>query len=174
MSSFAGFWVDGAKRKPVLRNCDGKGWVIVKYKDRDEVDCYRYDECTDNWNLFYWLDTSTPKELTPEQLFDIYKILYPNLQSIRNTGSGWSIDRGHGVVNIIWGDSKEYPKKERWRIPTDADKGKPCRFKNTDRAWNNYDNNYLATFWTTKPSGGFLIQLSDFSYDTTPFCEVKD
>ena len=136
--TFAGFWVDGAVRVP-----DAKHWsdckcifAIQKHDNSLDICLRNFNE----WVAVYWLDTTTHTELTPQQAFEISKIIYPDLHKIEKAERGGLFvnEESTGIVN--WGFLTEYPPRERWRVPTDADKGKRCRFKEKRREWKPVDS----------------------------------
>jgi hypothetical protein len=122
---------------------------------------------------WYWLDTTTPTELTPQQAFEVCKLLHPTLTSIQKEGEryfGLNIDE-RGAM-ITWGSLTEYPPRERWRVPTDADKGKRCRVKvmTNDFEWK--DGTFI--FMTTMRPNRFVV--SDIGGNVAVFnaCEVLE
>ena len=138
--TFAGFWVDGAVRKPEPKHYDVHGEVVSKRKSDGDLGVWRSWGPQLNIADFYWLDTTTPTELTPQQAFEISKIIYPDLHKIEKAERGGLFvnEESTGIVN--WGFLTEYPPRERWRVPTDADKGKRCRFKEKRREWKPVDS----------------------------------
>lgn len=166
--TFAGFWRDGTVVKPEGKHFDKKNFVIVKNKARDTVDLCQ--QCFERWEFFYWLDTTTPEELTPQEAFECYKTLYPNATEIRKTSDGYTAQLGDGKHVINWGNTTEYPPRQRWRVPTDNDKGKKCRCKHKhDDEWK-YERVFITEF-----EGKFLAKVvADNSKTSYAMCEVID
>jgi hypothetical protein len=143
--TFAGFWVDGAVREPEDRHTDGSRGVLVKVKDDNRFE--RFTVRGGAWDKVYWLDTTTPTELTPRQAFDLVKVLYPRVTQINSGPLKRDVyaddDAGETIVN--WNGTTEYPSRERWRVPTDADKGRKCRAWDVDKKdWT--DATFIATW----------------------------
>jgi hypothetical protein len=171
MNTFAGFWRDGAVVKP-----EEKHWsdckcifAIQKHDNSLDICLKRFSD----WHTVYWLDTTTPTELTPQEAFEMCKILHPKLTSIQKEGEryfGLNIDE-RGAM-ITWGSLTEYPPRERWRVPTDADKGKRCRFKSKGRPWLDVDDSYQGTFLCIAKSG-FVIETGD-GVSVWACCEVLE
>lgn len=170
--TFAGFWRDGAIVQPEDRHLDIEKTVLAKHKVDGAFDICRI--CYSGWSSVYWLDTTTPKELTPQEAFECYKTVYPDAKSIHKTTHGYSVQLGNGEPIINWGDTTEYPPKKRWRVPTDADKGKQCRFKDSPRKWTEHDNEVLRVFCGIHYDGNFMIEEPDGIIVTYAYCEVLD
>jgi hypothetical protein len=130
--SFAGFWRDGAVVKPSDKHYDNDRCVFAVHKKDGSLDICL--ETYEHWDKVYWLDTTTPTELTPQQAFELYRVIYPQATSIDKTSDGWSLICGPSRVEINWGSTTEYPPQQKWRVPTDADKGKRCRYRDNDKA----------------------------------------
>jgi hypothetical protein len=156
--TFAGFWRDGAKAQPEDRHADATGYVIGFSKSKKEFFCCHAMRPA-VWSEFYWLDTTTPTELTPQEAFELIKVVYPSCKQINNNGDN--------VIN--WGDTTEYPPKKKWRVPTDADKGKKCRVSDDGKRWSQCDHTFITEF-----RGMYLASL----LNDVPFyhkhCEVLD
>ena len=158
MNTFAGFWRDGAVVKPEGRHADKNGYVMAKRKDGGQYCCA--DIIVDIWHLYYWLDTTTPTELTPQEAFDLLRVVFPNLKSIKKSADGCSVIIDSEVRSVVnWGSATEYPPRERWRVPTDADKGAKCRcwdraggFRDEGRFVAVFDDGFLTT-----SSRGFYV-----------------
>jgi hypothetical protein len=164
--SFAGFWRDGAKVMPSEKHWSDCKCIFAIQKHDNSLDiCLRkYDE----WDRVYWLDTTTPTELTPQEAFECYKTVYPDAKGISKTTHGYTVQLGNGEPIINWGDTTEYPPKKKWRVPTDADKGKRCRY------WDNGEDVYTdGTFYTTTMDGRYLV-FDDDDYLPWDYCEVLD
>ena len=109
----AGFWVDGAVRKPEQRHLDSGGCVAVNWKGKNPD----FDICSEwfeRWDSVYWLDTTPRESLTPEELFSVLKVLWPRCDRVLNpTGAtvGWQIefDDTNEHTNIDWGNLTQYP-----------------------------------------------------------------
>jgi hypothetical protein len=170
MSTFAGFWRDGAIVKPEARHADKNGYVIAKRKNSGQYCCA--DLRVNSLDLYYWLDTTTPTELTPQEAFELLKTITPTLDRIEKQGNLYSAYADERISIINWGSTTEYPPRERWRVPTDADKGKWCRFKNTDREWNEMDDNYQAKFLCVA-SEKFVIE-KEGRVSAWLYCEVLE
>ncbi len=164
MKSFAGFWRDGAVAKP-----EEDHW-----KKRSIVACWKdsewYEVLSDrfaNWHQVYWLDTTTPTELSPQEAFECHEIIWPSAKKIIKSHDGYYFDCGNGKPIINWGDLTEYPPKQRWRVPTDEDKGKKCRFGD--------DSSYVrdGMFLCVHPNGRFVVYY-DRDFWLCKFCEVQD
>ena len=141
--TFAGFWVDGAVRKPDPKHYDVHGEVVSKRKSDGDLGVWRSWGPQLNIADFYWLDTTTPTELTPQQVFELMRVVYPEAVKIEradDTVHGWTMQTNIKSTKINWNGITEYPPRERWRVPTDADKGKPCRFKEKRREWKPVDS----------------------------------
>jgi len=138
--TFAGFWVDGAVRKPEPKHYDVHGEVVSKRKSDGDLGVWRSWGPQLNIADFYWLDTTTPTELTPQEAFGLLKTINPTLERIEKQGNLYSAYADERISIINWGSTTEYPPHERWRVPTDADKGKRCRFKEKRREWKPVDS----------------------------------
>jgi len=123
MSVFAGFWVDGAVRKPEQRHCDSEDTVIARWKQKgdreqtlgvsNEFDiCHRYFP---NWDQVYWLDTTPRESLTPEELLSVLKVIWPKCKSVFDPGNdadvGWQVQRDETeeYTPIEWNGIGIYP-----------------------------------------------------------------
>jgi hypothetical protein len=170
--SFAGFWRDGAVVKPEARHWDMDRTVLAKHKMDGTFDICGIGYS--GWNSVYWLDTTTPTELTPQEAFELVKVLYPGVTRIKSGPLKQDVyaddDAGQAIVN--WNGTPEYPPRERWRVPTDADKGKLCRFKDGDRKWNEMDDNCQAKFLCVA-SGKFVIE-KEGRVSAWRYCEVLE
>jgi hypothetical protein len=169
MREFAGFWIDGAAKKPDAKHWNHKKCILAIQKADNSFDIL-YGTFTD-WHAVYWLDTTTPTELTPKQAFEISKILNPNLSGIyRNGETDYYLNQQPWPTGIVnWGDTDEYPPRQKWRAPTDADKGSLCRVKDdANSEW--YGSRFLVT-----DNGKFLARRDEDSYAYPyDFCEVLD
>ena len=127
--SFAGFWVDGAVRKPEERHTDLAKDVVARHKIDGGYEAMRFS-CT-YWDSVYWLDTTTPTELTPQQAFELCKVIYPGCSAIESTfgGDSVAVDENSGPACINWKGTTQYPPPKKWRVPTDADKNALCLCK---------------------------------------------
>lgn len=169
--TFAGFWVDGAVRKPEERHVDSHGMMTFKRKRDGEV----MTRLTDVQELveiskFYWIDTTTPTELTPQQAFELFKVTWPSCTAIEKVDRFVSLC---GPIDSIinWGNLTEYPPKkpEVWRVPTDADKGENCRYWCGDkRQW--VDATFVSTW-----GDAFIVKGEYWPYPIeVPKCEILD
>ena len=168
--TFAGFWVDGAVRVP-----DAKHWsdckcifAIQKHDNSLDICLRNFNE----WVAVYWLDTTTHTELTPQQAFEVFKTVFPNLHYINRSRDGKSVCVDKSVESIVnWGSLTEYPPRERWRVPTDSDKGKRCRFKEVEE--NDWIVSDSATFFGVHPN--YFVIINKFGVPVTwRFCEVLE
>jgi len=112
MSVFAGFWVDGAVRKPEARHFDRNGWVIANWKDkRPDLDICRKN--FDRWNEVFWLDTTPRESLTPEELLSVAKLIWPDITIIFKHEDVWYSDcqgkESSSHIKIDWGNLAQYP-----------------------------------------------------------------
>jgi hypothetical protein len=105
-----------------------------------------------NFDDWYWLDTTTPTELTPQEAFELLKTITPTLERIEKQGNLYSAYADERISIINWGSATEYPPRERWRVPTDADKGAKCRcwdrtggFRDEGRFVAVFDDGFLTT-----------------------------
>lgn len=108
----AGFWVDGAVRKPEAGHFDRNGWVIANWKDKQlDLDICRRN--FDHWNKVYWLDTTPRESLTPEELLSVAKILWPDAVAVHKDGDNWypmpENDEPTKGTPINWGNLTQYP-----------------------------------------------------------------
>ncbi len=160
MKSFAGFWRDGAVVKPEEGHWK-KRRIVARWKDSEW-----YEVLSDrfvNWHQVYWLDTTTPTELSPQEAFELCKVVWPNLKQLHRTIIN-HVDVGKGCIN--WGNLTEYPPKQKWRVPTDADKGKRCR------CWEIDEPVYEGVFVSTHDDR-FVVQIDD-EFFAWHCCEVQD
>jgi hypothetical protein len=165
--TFAGFWRDGAKVKPTEKHCDERGYLLLKDKTSGNYDVagLSFIAMEDH----YWLDTTTPTELTPQQAFELLKVVFPKAKRIiRDSAFAITFDCD-GDTSIVWGETTEYPPREHWRVPTDADKGKRCRCKRTlSRDWT--DCKFICCF-----NNRFVVWCEDsLSCEQYDICEVLD
>jgi hypothetical protein len=126
---FAGFWRDGAVVQP-SRDHFTNEWIVVRHKAKVSLDVY--SRSFTSFDEVHWLDTIPPTELTPQEAFQLLKVVFPKAKRIiRDFAFAITFDCD-GETSIVWGETTEYPPKQRWRVPTDADKGKKCRCKRED------------------------------------------
>jgi len=167
-SVFAGFWRDGAVVKPEAKHWSACKCIFAIQKHDNSLDiCLcKFDE----WETVYWLDTTTPTELTPQEAFELLRVVYPQLHRIRDEGDGFAMMEGSPLNACIkWNGETQYPPRERWRVPTDADKGKRCRVKDGENEdW--YESRFLVI-----DGKRFLARRDEDSYAYPyDFCEVSD
>ncbi len=174
MKSFAGFWRDGAEVKPEEDHWK-KRRIVACWKDSEwyEVLSDRFA----NWHQVYWLDTTTPTELSPQEAFELCKLLHPTLMSIQRVGESgfglntyecgaqvnWTYECG---AQVNWGNTTEYPPKQKWRVPFDCDKGKKCR------CWDIGEPVLEGVFVSTHDER--FVVLIDDEYLAWDCCEVQD
>ena len=105
----AGFWVDGAVRKPERRHGDSEGDVLIKTKT-NSLDLF-LEPYSDVTSGYYWLDTTPRESLTPEELFSVLKVLWPHLQCIKKEDDDcWVLGHGYSThTPIAWGNLTQYP-----------------------------------------------------------------
>ncbi len=147
MNAFAGFWVDGAVRKPEARHEDCEGLLHVKWK-RDFPDFDIVSKKFDAWVDVYWLDTTPRETLTPEELFSVAKVLWPNCSKVINPEGStvkWQIEYNdtYQQTPIAWGDLTQYPPPPpQWIRITRENVGqylfRDCRFRDDEsQEWRN-------------------------------------
>jgi hypothetical protein len=154
---FAGFWRDGAVVKPELRHGDNDRYILVMVKHDNRYEKFRVDGGA--WSAVYWLDTTTPTELTPQEAFELLRVISPSTKRIKPLHISEWIKAEPFKPMINWGSTTEYPPLEKWRVPTDSDKGKKCRcwddvggFRDEGRFVAIFDDGFLTT-----SSRGFMI-----------------
>lgn len=169
--TFAGFWRDGAKVQPSEKHWSDCKCIFAIQKHDNSLDiCLRKD---DEWDRVYWLDTTTPTELTPQEAFELLKMIFPMLTGIEKERQRDYTMKGdrYPEANINWGDTREYPPKKKWRVPTDSDKGKRCRYKDEEKAeWMNRDNVLFMSTWNE----GFWVLYGNEVPCFWKHCEVLD
>jgi hypothetical protein len=156
---FVGLWRDGLSVKPIAKHFTSTGGIVVRHKEGHDVIGVSNALSVKDWTTIEWLDNTTPTELTPQELLSIYRIIYPYAKSVKKTSDGWNIDTGLVNVVINWSGTTEYPPQKKWRVPTDADKGKACK------CWDNVgdrcaEGRFIATFdrgFLTTSSTGFFV-----------------
>lgn len=138
MSVFAGFWVDGAVRKPERKHASRYGSVFVSRKDESDILTVIYNSGIE-WDSVYWLDTTSRESLTPEELFSVVKTLWPNATNVRPDGNGWwEASVGLEETLIDWGNFTQYPPpvEPQWIEVTRDNVGqylfRECRTQNND------------------------------------------
>jgi hypothetical protein len=115
MSVFAGFWVDGAVRKPEARHADKEGCIIGRWKCFHEADFDLFLRRFDNWREVYWLDTTPRESLTPEELLSVVKVIWPKCKSVFDPGNGavvgWQVQRDEteDYTPVEWNGIGIYP-----------------------------------------------------------------
>lgn len=112
MNAFAGFWVDGAVRKPEQRHRDRNNWIVANWKDTGND----FDICQpnfDDWDKVYWLDTTPRESLTPEELLALAMVLWPDIATIYKHEDVWYSDcqgkDSSNHIKIDWGNLTQYP-----------------------------------------------------------------
>jgi hypothetical protein len=165
MKTFAGFWRDGAVVQPGGEQCEKRHFFGI-FKDSEQY--VLISRSFSQWHQVYWLDTTTPTELSPQEAFECHKVIWPSAKKINKSHDGYYFDCGNGKPIINWGNLTEYPPKQKWRVPTDADKGKPCRVKDKEsEQW--YESRFLVT-----DGRKFLARRDEDSYAYPyDFCEVQ-
>ena len=104
MSVFAGFWIDGAVRKPEQRHRDRNKWIVANWKDTGND----FDICQpnfDDWDKVYWLDTTPRESLTPEELYSILNLIWGGCGQLCKSGNdSWCIDEIANGMKVDWGN----------------------------------------------------------------------
>jgi hypothetical protein len=163
--TFAGFWRDGAEVQPEGKHFDSDCMIIAKHKDTKELDICNI--VYKGWESVYWLDTTTPTELSPQEAFELLKVINPDTEKIEDDSGNWvSINPGSDIIN--WGNTTEYPSKQCWRVPTDADKGKKCRVSN-DNDCLVMERTFIARF-----NGVYIVANNEHKITCWNYCEVLD
>lgn len=142
--SVIAIWKDGAVCQPTEKHGGKTGFVVTKHRISEEV-FKRWHSYTD-WSDVFWLDETTPTELTPKEAFELYKVIYPKIDKIFDGKDGSVSFHSKDLDSIInWGNTTEYPPRERWRVATDDDKGSKCRAWCSDkRQW--VDATFVSTW----------------------------
>lgn len=136
MNVFAGFWVDGAARKPEKRHADKEGFFVAKWKSSQKEDFDLLLSRFDKWDSVYWLDTTPRESLTPEELFCTLKLLFPSITHVKNEQDVlWSTSQvGEGIA-CDFGGLEEWPPRQ-WVRVTRENLSKyilqPCRMRKGD------------------------------------------
>jgi hypothetical protein len=152
---FAGFWRDGAVLEPGEKHYVNDRCVFAVHKKDGALDL-----CTETyeyWHKVFWLDTTTPTQLTPQEAFEVLRVISPTATRLELKHGYPILDSYEPIVN--WNGTTEYPPLQTWRVPTDADKGKACR------CWDNVGGRsdlgrFVAIFdsgFLTTSSSGFMI-----------------
>ena len=140
---FAGFWVDGAVRKPEQRHCDMDDTVITKWKREDDAPT-EFDICRlsfSGWDKVYWLDTTPRESLTPQELFSVLKTLWPELEYVDlATDGGWCVanNQTNNETPVQWNGLERYPPpvETQWVVVTRENVGqylfRDCRTQKND------------------------------------------
>jgi hypothetical protein len=164
VKSFAGFWRDGAVVKPEGEQCEKRHFVGI-FKDSEQYALI--SRSFSQWHQVYWLDTTTPTELSPQEAFELLKVINPDAERLEDDGGDWVlVEPGSDIIN--WGNATEYPPKHRWRVPTDADKGKKCRVSNDNDCFF-MELTFIATF-----NGIYIVANSEHKISCWDYCEVQD
>lgn len=149
MNAFAGFWVDGAVRKPGVQNLEREGYVIAKWKNNPNAEFDLLLRQFREWNDVYWLDTTPRESLTPEELFSVVKVLWPECKSVNAPGMvdvvQWLLisDDDLRETPIDWGNLTQYPPpvEPQWIRITRENVGqylfRECRFRDVYDSWHN-------------------------------------
>lgn len=122
MNAFAGFWVDGAVRKPESRHCDNDDAVLAKWKRKCDEQTLgvsnEFDICRrafSKWDQVYWLDTTPRESLTPAELYSIVRVIWPKCENVFDPGNdasvAWQVqlDDTNEHTPIDWGNLGQYP-----------------------------------------------------------------
>lgn len=112
MNAFAGFWVDGAVRKPEQRHCDSDETVIAKWKRKGDGPT-EFDICRlsfSKWDSVYWLDTTHRESLTPEELWSVLSTVWVGTINLhKNSDDSWYVEEITDGVKVDWGNLTQYP-----------------------------------------------------------------
>lgn len=145
MSVFAGFWVDGAVRKPEQRHGGGLKAVVAKSKDGSDIGSYLTASLSVPWDSVYWLDTSPRESLTPEELLSLLKVIWPKTEVVNNPEGGavveWQVpyDAMENQTPISWGGLTQYPPDLDWvRVTKDNVSQhifRDCRWRHSSGNW---------------------------------------
>jgi len=167
--TFAGFWRDGAKVQPSEKHWrwDNAIFIVNKRFGATDVAIKGFGE----WEDVYWLDTTTPTELTPQEAFELLKVISPTTSYIEpRFGCEWIKSEPFKSI-INWGDTTEYPPKQKWRVPTDADKGKRCRMFGVQGNLVQFPD---ARFCCIHLDGSFVVDTGSYGLLPYPKCEVLE
>ena len=139
--TFAGFWVDGAVRKPEARHCDMDDTIITKWKREDDAPT-EFDICRlsfSGWDKVYWLDTTPRESLTPEELFSMLNVIWPGVEMVhKHNGASWYVDDVESGVRVDWDGLTQYPPpvEPKWIRVTRENVGqylfRDCRTQKND------------------------------------------
>lgn len=167
---FAGFWRDGAVVWPVPKHFDIHNKLIVKDKEYEYVEMLSLNDFKGSIANYYWLDTTTPTELTPQEAFELLRVISPATKRMKSKHNAEWLAAEPFKPIINWGTLTEYPPLQKWRVPIDADKGKKCRCKNT-RSQKDWTDGYIflvtdGDIFVVKHQGGYLV--------TVEACEVLE
>lgn len=108
LNPFAGFWIDGALRRPAEGHANEDGLVYALDKDQKtfRLTGIRPRDVNDGW---YWLDRFRRNPLTPEEALAAVQIIYPKVTHIFKDCESWTIDYNDDEVNVNWGILTQYP-----------------------------------------------------------------
>lgn len=105
----AGFWVDGAVRKPDEHCFDSDGLIHIKWKH----DFPDFDIATTKfspWSDVHWLDTTPRESLTPEELWSVLSLVWAGCGQLHKSGDGsWCIGQIEKGIRVDWGSLTKYP-----------------------------------------------------------------
>ena len=142
----AGFWVDGAVRKPDARHCDSDDTVLAKWK-RTRTALGEFDICRrsfSKWDCVYWLDTTPRESLTPKELFSLVRVIWPKCENVFDPGNDatveWQVqlDDVNEHTPIDWDNLTQYPPpiEPQWLRVTRENVGqylfRDCRTQRND------------------------------------------
>lgn len=166
LSSVVAIWKDGAVCRPNQSHVDSDGLICLFSKTTGGLDWARID--CDQFAEHYWLDTTTPTELTPQEAFELLRVVYPQLHRIRDEGDGFAMMEGSPLNACIkWNGETQYPPRERWRVPTDEDKGSKCR------AWSTEKREWVDAIFISTWQDAFVAKVSYWPFPVEfPKCEV--
>ena len=145
MNAFAGFWVDGAVRKPEKRHGGNRNAVYVQWKDGSDIGTCNTNSVAVRWENLFWLDTTPRESLTPEELLSVVNVIWPNITKVFKLNSHqWYIADESTNALIDWGNLVEYPPpvEPQWIRITRENVGqylfRLCRCRDSESdAWQN-------------------------------------
>lgn len=134
LPSMIAIWKDGAVCRPTKYHADSDGLICLFSKKTGGLDWAGVE--FENYEEHFWLDMAPQTRLTPKELLDVYRVIYPDANEVVKTAAGWDARIGNRKVEIDWSESTRYPDERKWRTATDADKGRKCRAWDAEkRSW---------------------------------------
>jgi hypothetical protein len=171
MKTFAGFWRDGAVVKPEKEHLNWANGVFIIDKRFGAFDVAI--KGFSDWDDVYWLDTTTPEELTPQEAFELLTVISPTTNYIEPKFDCEWIKAEPFKPIINWNKMTEYPPKQRWRVPTDADRfSEKCRVRHSENQ--DWQQNHGRFICYDPYSDTYLLIHQDGKWTSWTFCEVLD